>query len=566
MRYLALACDYDGTLATHGRIDDETILVLRQLLASGRKLLLVTGREIDDLKKVCPHLELFNLIVAENGALLYDPHTQKERVLTERPSQKFIQALKAAKVEPLSVGRAIVATWHPHETTVLHVIRELGLELQVIFNKGAVMILPSGVNKGTGLKAAIDSLGLSWHNVVGVGDAENDHAFLSCCECSAAVSNALDSLKQRADIITTKGHGAGVAELIHGLLKNDLQDYEEKLRRHELLLGRSERGEVRIPPYGPALLISGPSGSGKSSILTGILERLHEARYQFCLIDPEGDFEELEGTVKVGDAHHAPAPRQILDLIEHFQNPVVNLLGVPINDRPGFFASLLPQLQERRASTGRPHWLVIDEAHHMFPASWQPASMSIPQQLFSTIFVTVHPDHVSPAVHAAVRVVLAVGEKPLGTLAAFAEVAGEPVPQAQPSLELEKMQALAWFRANNSLVVLDAEPGKTERQRHRRKYAEGDIHEKSFHFRGPEDKLNLRAQNLSIFIQIAEGIDDETWMFHLRQQDYSKWIEEAIKDEELAREVAAIETRELSAAESRKEIKEAIERQYTSAV
>ena len=48
----------------------------------------------------------------------------------------------------------------------------------MIFNKGAVMILPSGVNKATGLAAALEELGLSPHNVVGVGDAENDHAFL----------------------------------------------------------------------------------------------------------------------------------------------------------------------------------------------------------------------------------------------------------------------------------------------------------------------------------------------------------------------------------------------------
>lgn len=69
------------------------------------------------------------------------------------------------------MGRVIVATWEPHQTTVLEVIRELGLELHVIFNKGAVMILPSGVNKATGMAATLDELGLSPHNTVGIGDA-----------------------------------------------------------------------------------------------------------------------------------------------------------------------------------------------------------------------------------------------------------------------------------------------------------------------------------------------------------------------------------------------------------
>ena len=109
----------------------------------------------------------------------------------------------------------IVATWEPHEAKPSSkTIHDLGLELQVIFNKGAVMVLPSGVNKATGLAAALAELGLSPHNAVGVGDAENDHAFLRVCECSAAVANALPAVKDTADIVMKGDHGAGVAELI----------------------------------------------------------------------------------------------------------------------------------------------------------------------------------------------------------------------------------------------------------------------------------------------------------------------------------------------------------------
>ncbi len=49
MRYLALACDYDGTLAQHGRVDDATVAGLERVLATGRKLVMVTGRELDEL-------------------------------------------------------------------------------------------------------------------------------------------------------------------------------------------------------------------------------------------------------------------------------------------------------------------------------------------------------------------------------------------------------------------------------------------------------------------------------------------------------------------------------------
>src|SRR5438067_512732 len=161
MRYLGLACDYDGTIAHHGKVDDATIAALERVQASGRKLLLVTGRELGDLISVFPRLELFDRVVAENGALLYRPSTKEQKVLGEPPPDSFVERLRTAGVKPLSVGRVIVATWEPHETTVLEAIRELGLELQVIFNKGAVMVLPAGVNKASGLRAALDELGLS---------------------------------------------------------------------------------------------------------------------------------------------------------------------------------------------------------------------------------------------------------------------------------------------------------------------------------------------------------------------------------------------------------------------
>src|SRR5438270_1308909 len=565
MRYLALAADYDGTLAHNGTVDDATLDALHRLTESGRKLVLVTGRQLDDLKNVFSHLEFFSSVVAENGALLYNPQTQSERLLAEAPPPQFAEELRQRGV-PLSEGRVVVATVQPHEAAVLQVIRELGLELQVVFNKGAVMVLPSGVNKGTGLRVALRELGFSPHNVISVGDAENDHAFLQQCECAVAVANALDSVKQRADVVTQGARGAGVAELVRQVLEDDLQSWDDRLQRHYILLGRDQQGrERRISPYGPSVLIAGPSGTGKSSALTGFLERLEAAEYQFCLIDPEGDFDDFEGAVTIGGAQRPPGDREAIALIENFHNPVVNLLGVPLNDRPEFFAGLLPQLQERRMLAGRPHWLVIDEAHHLLPDTWQPAPVAIPQQLYSTIFVTVHPGHVSRAALRTVGVVLALGRDSHETLRSFAQRAEVELPKFHGSVTLEKGQALAWFRDAGAPLILNVEPSKGDRQRHRRKYAEGDVQEKSFFFRGPEAKLNLRAQNLGIFIQMAEGVDDETWLHHLHQHDYSRWIRSAIKDKKLAQQIEQIERENSNAAESRKQIIAAIEKQYTSA-
>lgn len=236
MRYTALATDYDGTLAHDGVVSDSTIEALRRLRASDRKLLMVSGRQLDDLKTVFDHLELFDLAVLENGGLLYRPSDGATRLLAEAPPEEFLGRLRSLDV-PFFVGHSIVATWEPHQTVVLEAIKALGLELQLIFNKGSVMVLPSGVNKATGLCKALEELDVSPYNIVGIGDAENDHAFLAACAMGVAVDNALPMLKERADIVTAGARGAGVEELIEQLLADDLRAWETRSRRREEVAG-----------------------------------------------------------------------------------------------------------------------------------------------------------------------------------------------------------------------------------------------------------------------------------------------------------------------------------------
>jgi hydroxymethylpyrimidine pyrophosphatase-like HAD family hydrolase len=222
VRYIALACDYDGTLASHGKVADQTVGAMERFLASGRKLILVTGREVKDLLATFPRADLFEWIVAENGCVLYRPANSVLKRLAEPPPAKFIAALEQRGVAPLGVGEAIVATRKPHEITVVELIRDLGLELQLVFNKDAVMVLPTGINKATGLLAALEEMAIAPRNVAAVGDAENDHAFLRLCGCSAAVANALPALKETADFVTQRNNGAGVRELIDEILSDDL--------------------------------------------------------------------------------------------------------------------------------------------------------------------------------------------------------------------------------------------------------------------------------------------------------------------------------------------------------
>jgi len=231
MRYFCLICDYDGTIARDGRCAPSTVEGLRRVRASGRKLILATGRQLAELQEAFPEYAVFDRIVAENGAVLYRPATGESKVLTDPSAAEFVDELRRRGVHPLSVGQCIVATWHPFASTVLAVIRDMGLELQVVLNKDAVMVLPPGVNKASGVQVALNELRLSPHNTVGVGDAENDDEFLAMCEFGVAVANALPALKERADLVTAGSHGAGVEELIEKLLLEDLASLTPRLKR-----------------------------------------------------------------------------------------------------------------------------------------------------------------------------------------------------------------------------------------------------------------------------------------------------------------------------------------------
>jgi hydroxymethylpyrimidine pyrophosphatase-like HAD family hydrolase len=565
MRFAALATDYDETLAEHGRVPPGTERALERLRASGRKLLLVTGRDLEDLLQVFPRLDLFHAVVAENGAVLYLPDRKQERPLAESPPERFAAGLRRAGV-PLTTGRVIVATRVPHETVVLEEIKRQGLELQVIFNKGAVMVLPSGVNKGTGLKHALTELRLSPHNAVAVGDAENDHVFLSDAEMGAAVANALPPLRERADLVLRGAAHRGVEELIEQILADDLRAAAALTTRHDLLLGEDERGApVTVKPASGPLLFAGTPRSGKSTAAKGFVERLIDAGYQCCILDPEGDWTEFDRTVLIGEPRRAPTVHEVVHALSlPAEQVVVNLVAVRHDDRPRYFAALLPRMQELRASTGRPHWFVVDEAHHFLPTLAQPSQEALPADLSGVAVITVSPRELARPFLERLETVLGVGAHAEETIAEFCAARGLPAPPPVRR-RMGKGEAFLWRAGEESLLWVRLARTRAPHQRHVRKYADGELPpDRSFYFRGPEKKLNLRAHNLKFFEQLAEGVDDATWLHHLRRGDYSRWLREQIKDEELAREVERVEQDEsLSPQESRARIRAEIDKRYT---
>jgi hydroxymethylpyrimidine pyrophosphatase-like HAD family hydrolase len=220
MRYRALATDYDGTLAFDGLVDEPTVEALRRARGAGLRTILVTGRELSSLFNRFSGADLFDRIVAENGAVLYDPGTGSVDRLAPPPPPMLLEALQRAGV-PFSVGHSIVATCTPHDEVLQALIRRLELDWHLTFNKGAVMALPAEVTKATGLSFALSALEVGAPDTAGIGDAENDHAFLRLCGLAVAVDNALPGVKVLAHVVTAGARGAGVRELIERLLSGE---------------------------------------------------------------------------------------------------------------------------------------------------------------------------------------------------------------------------------------------------------------------------------------------------------------------------------------------------------
>jgi hypothetical protein len=224
----------------------------------------------------------------------------------------------------------------------------------------------------------------------------------------------------------------------------------------------------------------------------------------------------------------------------------------------------MAKLLHMRTQYGRPHWLVIDEVHHVMPAEWQPPKDLLPEKLESVLMITVHPELLSREMLKRVTHVIAVGSTARDTLARIAEVRGIEI--ATPGAVPEKQgEALLWSEADGSVRLIEAHQPAEEHRRHSRKYAEGNLSpERSFYFRGKQGKLNLRAKNLIQFLELAEGVDDETWVYHFRRGDYSSWFREAIKDDELAEDAERVERMGNAAkAQSLPLLRTAIESRYT---
>lgn len=551
MRFQALALDYDGTLASHDRLADPTVAALERARQAGLQLVLVTGRTFFELARVCRRLDLFDVVVAENGAVLHDPVDDTIRDEGPPPPPRLIAALDRHAI-PFQLGRVIVATGHSYEAPVRRLMAEAGVERDLVRNRAALMLLPRGVSKGSGVRHALERLGLSFHDVLAVGDAENDLELFAACGFAACPGNAVAEVTRVADWVFPGDDGEAVSRAIDGpILSGTLPAPRSGRERLTLGWARSTTEPVTIPARGVNLLVHGDSLSGKSWLAGGFVERLVAARYATCVIDPEGDYQALADVRGVTWCEIGTVEDWNDALAVFERNPaasvVADLSALSSERQLGLVRHGLVMLRQLRALRGRPHWIVLDEAHYALQAGGVPDDAAgldakgfclvtyrpslLRDRVLDAVDLFVFGRTTSPAELESLRALLQ--RRGLGDATIL-----ETLPALTPPDYL-----LASGGAPGAVSFV-APPRATRHVRHLGKYADHPVTPReAFVFRRRDGHAVATAATLRAFLAELRTVGDEVLLHHASRGDFSRWIAEVFLDRPLASQTRKAERR-----------------------
>lgn len=543
----ALAADFDGTLTRDGsRPDDAVLAAIRRIRAGGVRVLLVTGRILAELREVFPDVtDHVDAIVAENGCVLVT--SAGERPLAAAIDPRLAQRLGRRGIE-VRAGEVLLAGTAADRAAVLDEIHELQLDCQLVFNRSELMILPSGVNKGTGLYEALGDLGVSRHSTVAVGDAENDRALLDLCEVGVAVSDSVDSLRQFADLVLSAPDGDGIVGLLTGLMSPDAPALHSP--RWRIRLGSAQDGATAAVPSSQLnVMVCGRPGTGKSH-LTGLLaERLIAQGYCVLVVDPEGDHQglgRLRGVVVVDGQGGLPAPDRLTAIFsQRFTSVVLDLSQVAEAARHPYLSRLTDAIERSRRHTGLPHWIIADEAHSTFGAL-RGGAHSGPER-WGFCLATYRPDLIEPPLldRMDAVVLMGSGESPPGNVVDMvARVASEDASLVRAQLRrMELGHAYLAVRVGiGTSMPFRVASRVTEHQRHWHKYADAALPEqRRFFFRDERDDVVGVAGNLREFQAVLGWCDPAVVEHHALGHDFSRWFDHVFSDLFVARQLEELE-------------------------
>ena len=558
MKLSVIALDYDGTIAHRDVLDPAVREAIAEARTSGITVLLVTGRILDDLRRVAGDLHFVDGVIAENGAVLHFPNSGHTSLLAPALPAGFVSELSRRGI-PARAGQCLLDAHATDAPRLLDVIRALELPLVLIFNAGRVMALPQGVSKATGLQVALNTLRLSARNTVAIGDAENDHELLRVAEIGAAVAWGSAALQSAADVVLTGTRPAAVADYIRGLSRSRRLPVPERPRRR-LLLGHLEDGrEFSLAIRGRNVLIAGDAKSGKSWVGGLLCEQLILQWYCVCVIDPEGDYRSLEalpGVTALGGDDPLPTPR---DLLRVFRYPdrsvVIDLSHRPQDEKIEYIRAELPALNQIRAQTGLPHRIVVDEAHYFLQDAGAYGLLDLERSGYT--FVTYWASRLPRELLAATEVMIVTRESSpaeIDALRRWCSTCEQASPTRWPPLSnLRFGQAVALpitTEAEGDLRLFTIGPRLTPHVRHREKYVDIPVTDvRAFYF-SANGRSSRRAQTLRQFVGVLEAEPATRFDSYIRRGDFSRWIREVFGDYPLAQTLQVLEDRHRLAARS----------------
>lgn len=533
-----LAFDFDGTLARDGAVPPHLKDDLTRLNQAGFALFLVTGRRYEGL--TLPGLiDLFEAIVWENGAVVSRTATHEVYLPFGYIDPALIAELEYRHV-PLENGLAIVSTWTQHLDKVWEAFQAWGGDATIVPNKGAIMILPAGAAKGTGLEQALRLSGYSPRSVISFGDGENDVSLLQVGELGVTVADGVPRLKAVADMVMDRRGPDGVAEFLETFLLDDAP--RPMISRHErwIPLGRdADDTPVNLPGTvlaGGNIGIFGDSGAGKSWITGLLAEGMHLGGYQVLLIDPDGDFHGLSSLPRVavfgGDAAPLPPPSTALTFLESTVCSVVlEMYRMPFDQRDVYITDLLRGLANLRRRKFRPHWVVLEEAQHYLYAATTRLTQTLLDMMPSGgwAIVTYRPDWLPE------QVLTALDRCIVGCLARpeTADVV-KRLFDLPPRIELGEI-APEYALYGRQMVHVRSAPRRVPHIRHVFKYLDMPLpRHRRFYFATSAGPLGIEAASLSDFIQIMTEIPLESVTYHHLRGDFATWIATSLGDEVLS--------------------------------
>ena len=548
----AIAVDFDGTIARGDVLDPAVPAVLAAARAKGLTILLVTGRTLDDLRQVAGHLPFIDAVIAENGAMIHFPGSGHASPLGPAVPEAFVNELPRRGVT-FNAGHSLVDCDAAEAPQLLETIRTLELPLVLHFNRGRVMVLPQGVTKGTGLRAALETLRISPRNTVAIGDAENDHELLRLAEVGLAVARGSPALCSAADAILPGGGPADVAAYLQGLAEAGRLPPVERARRR-LRLGRDEEGrEFSLAVRGRNVLVAGDAKSGKSWVAGLLCEELILHGYCVCVVDPEGDYRSLEalpGVTVLGGEDPPPTPREIQRVLRYpDRSLVIDLSHRAQDEKIEYVRAVLPVLNEIRHRTGFPHRILVDEAHYFLHEG--DAQHLLDLEPDGYIVVTYRASRLPQRFVAATEVMIVTREsspEELDALRAWCSAAGPVEGSGWTRLaQLRPGQAAALpvtQEAGGDIRLFTVAPRLTPHVRHRAKYVDVPVTEqRAFVFAADGRRPERCARTLRQFVSLLESAPPAVVEGHLRRGDFSRWIGDVFGDHPLAATLAGIEQR-----------------------